>query len=73
MNVLRLGGKVIGSALALELMEIFLRAHFLYVTCSRAERSLALVAYSAQPQLVKEHVIREGWFEANEVQIGIPG
>jgi DNA helicase-2/ATP-dependent DNA helicase PcrA len=43
----------------------------LYVTCSRAERSLALVAYSAQPQLVKDHVIREGWFEANEVQIGI--
>lgn len=43
----------------------------LYVTCSRAERSLALVAYSSQPQLVRDHVIREGWFEADEVQIGI--
>jgi DNA helicase-2/ATP-dependent DNA helicase PcrA len=43
----------------------------LYVTCSRAERSLALVAYSSQPQLVRDHVIREGWFGADEVQIGI--
>jgi DNA helicase II / ATP-dependent DNA helicase PcrA len=42
-----------------------------YVTCSRAEKSLALVAYSAQPHLVKAHVIREGWFEEGEVQIGV--
>ena len=28
MNVLRLGGKVIGSGLALELVETFLQAHF---------------------------------------------
>lgn len=43
----------------------------LYVTCSRAEKSLALVAYSAQPELVREHVIKEGWFDKDEVQIGI--
>jgi DNA helicase-2/ATP-dependent DNA helicase PcrA len=39
-----------------------------YVTCSRAENSLALIAYSQAPELVKGHVIREGWFYKNEVE-----
>lgn len=43
----------------------------LYVTCSRAESSLALVAYSAQPQLIKDHVIRQGWLAEGEIQIGL--
>ena len=41
----------------------------LYVTCSRAERSLALVAYSANPNAIKLHVIRNGWFTENEVDV----
>ncbi|MGY3714989.1 UvrD-helicase domain-containing protein [Sutcliffiella cohnii] len=40
-----------------------------YVTCSRAEKSLAIVAYSEAPELVKNHVISEGWFNKNEVEI----
>lgn len=42
-----------------------------YVTCSRAKKSLALVAYSGNPQAVKRHVIREGWFEESEIQVGL--
>jgi len=38
-----------------------------YVTCTRAERSLVLVAYSQDPQLLKERVIEKGWLEECEV------
>jgi DNA helicase-2/ATP-dependent DNA helicase PcrA len=38
-----------------------------YVTCSRAEDSLALVAYSSNTGQVRNHVIREGWFEEEEI------
>lgn len=38
-----------------------------YVTCTRAEKSLALVAYSKNPQVLKERVIAKGWFEDYEV------
>lgn len=38
-----------------------------YVTCTRAEKSLALVAYSQAPQLLKERVIAKGWFKDCEV------
>jgi DNA helicase-2/ATP-dependent DNA helicase PcrA len=41
----------------------------LYVTCSRAEESLAIVAYSQSPQLVLQSVVREGLFEAAEVEV----
>ena len=41
----------------------------LYVTCSRAERSLALVAYSTNPDSVKSHVIGNGWFTEDEVDV----
>lgn len=40
-----------------------------YVTCSRAEQSLALVAYSADPQAVRRNVIAKGWFEDHEVEV----
>jgi len=43
-----------------------------YVTCSRAEKSLALVAYSTQPDRVRQFVLKEGWFEAEEVVVGMP-
>ncbi|WP_222564412.1 UvrD-helicase domain-containing protein [Novilysobacter antarcticus] len=39
----------------------------LYVTCSRAEESLALVVYSSNPVGVRDWVVREGWFESKEV------
>jgi DNA helicase-2/ATP-dependent DNA helicase PcrA len=41
-----------------------------YVTCSRARKSLAIVAYSNNPEKVRDYVVREGWFEEGEVQIG---
>jgi DNA helicase II / ATP-dependent DNA helicase PcrA len=43
-----------------------------YVTCSRTERGLALVAYSTDPARVRGFVVGQGWFEADEVHVGIP-
>lgn len=39
----------------------------LYVTCSRAEQSLALMVYAQNPGAVCDAVIRKGWFGADEV------
>lgn len=39
----------------------------LYVTCSRAEESLAIVVYSAQPEIAKDKVIKAGWLKAEEI------
>ncbi|MGY1888537.1 UvrD-helicase domain-containing protein [Pseudomonas sp. SDT291_1_S447] len=41
----------------------------LYVTCSRAEESLAIVVYSAQPEVARERVIDAGWMTAEEVVV----
>lgn len=38
-----------------------------YVTCSRAEEGLAIVAYTKEPEKVKNYVLLEGWFEKNEM------
>ena len=38
-----------------------------YVTCSRARKSLAIVAYSEAPEAVRANMIRSGWFLENEV------
>jgi len=38
-----------------------------YVTSSRAEKSLALVAYTSDPQKVRTHVVNERWFEPEEI------
>lgn len=38
-----------------------------YVTCSRAEESLAIVTYTNEPEKIKSHVLSEGWFEENEI------
>ncbi|MDP2031668.1 MAG: AAA family ATPase [Thiobacillus sp.] len=40
-----------------------------YVTCSRAESSLAIVAYSEQPEAVRLQVLEEGWFDASEIEV----
>jgi DNA helicase-2/ATP-dependent DNA helicase PcrA len=39
-----------------------------YVTCSRTEKSLAIVSYSSNPEKVKGHAIQQGWFEDNEIE-----
>ncbi|MGY3303762.1 DNA helicase-2/ATP-dependent DNA helicase PcrA [Pseudomonas sp. PvR086] len=41
----------------------------LYVTCSRAEESLAIVVYTAQPETARERVVDAGWLAADEVEI----
>lgn len=41
----------------------------LYVTCSRAEESLALVVYSSNPELTKKCVVDAGWLQKDEVEI----
>lgn len=43
-----------------------------YVTCSRAEQSLALVAYSSEPSQIKAHLLANGWFKADEIFLGAP-
>ena len=40
-----------------------------YVTCSRAEESLAVVYYAADPALARDAMIRQGWFEAGEIEL----
>ena len=40
-----------------------------YVACSRAQESLAIIIYTANPELVKSYVIREGWFDVNEIVV----
>lgn len=38
-----------------------------YVTCSRAEKSLAIVAYTKNPQDMKNYTISQNWFSEDEV------
>jgi len=38
-----------------------------YVTCSRAEESLAIVAYTQEPQKVNDYVFEQGWFDQDEI------
>lgn len=40
-----------------------------YVTCTRAEESLALVAYTQDPERLKQSVLRKGWFVEEEVLV----
>ncbi len=40
------------------------------MTCSRAKKSLALVAYTDNRQSVKDHVVANGWF--SEVEVDVP-
>lgn len=44
-----------------------------YVTCSRARKSLALVAYTQSPDRVHKFVTDEGWFVDDEIVIGSSG
>lgn len=40
-----------------------------YVTCSRAEKSLAVVYYSSDPNQARDAVLLLGWFRPDEVEI----
>jgi len=40
----------------------------LYVTCTRAEKSLALVAYTADPDALVAAALRNRWFESDEIE-----
>ncbi|MFW2355813.1 UvrD-helicase domain-containing protein [Hydrogenophaga sp.] len=40
-----------------------------YVTCSRAEKSLAIVYYSPDPILACDAIVQYGWFDQNEVEL----
>lgn len=42
-----------------------------YVTCSRAQNSLALIAYTSRIWEVRNHVINEGWFDDSEVELTV--
>jgi DNA helicase II / ATP-dependent DNA helicase PcrA len=41
----------------------------LYVTCSRAQESLAVVYYAADPFVARESVLKTGWFREDEIEI----
>jgi DNA helicase-2/ATP-dependent DNA helicase PcrA len=40
-----------------------------YVTCSRAEESLAVVFYAAAPEAARAAMIKQGWFKEAEIEI----
>lgn len=40
----------------------------LYVTCTRAEKSLALVAYTESPDTLAAAVVKQGWFNEDEIE-----
>lgn len=40
-----------------------------YVTCSRSKETLAIVAYSSDPEKVVEHAVTEGWFKPDEIEL----
>lgn len=40
-----------------------------YVTCSRAERSLAVVYYSENPTASRDALLQQGWFAEDEIEI----
>jgi DNA helicase-2/ATP-dependent DNA helicase PcrA len=39
-----------------------------YVTCSRTQSSLAIVAYSSSPEAIRKTATEEGWFDADEIE-----
>lgn len=40
-----------------------------YVTCSRAEESLAIVYYSENPAAARDGMVARGWFEPEEIEM----
>ena len=44
-------------------------ARLFYVTCTRAEVSLAILMYTSNPEKAKETAINNNWFKENEIDI----
>ena len=42
-------------------------SRLLYVTCTRAKKSLAIVAYTASPEQLKRNLMSNDWFNENEI------
>lgn len=61
------GGKPSGSSKTVDGTK-----RLFYVTCSRAKESLALIAYTTEPERVRNFVIKEGWFTEDEIVAGVP-
>ena len=40
-----------------------------YVVCTRAKHSLAIVAYTSSPKVVKDTCLKNGWFQDKEITI----
>ncbi|WP_437371940.1 UvrD-helicase domain-containing protein [Maribacter litoralis] len=40
-----------------------------YVACSRAKESLAIVAYTDDPEMLKDNVVKYGWLNIDEVEV----
>lgn len=40
-----------------------------YVTCSRAKKDLAIVAYTKEPEKVMNYVLLKGWFKNEEIEV----
>jgi len=40
-----------------------------YVACSRAKESLAIVAYTDNPMVIKQNALQYGWFNEDEIEI----
>lgn len=59
------GGKPTGDKTVENTRRLF------YVTASRAEKSLALVAYTAHRDRVRQFLLDEGWFAAEEIVISL--
>ena len=55
------GGKAAGDKTVETTRRLF------YVTCSRAKKSLALVAYAQDPNRVRQFLLAEGWFSESEI------
>jgi len=48
------------------------RRRLFYVTCSLADRSLALVAYAENCERVRNQPLTNGWFKPGEIFLGLP-
>lgn len=44
-------------------------AHLFYVACTRAKKSLAIVAYTENEEMVRDTALANGWFLENEIYI----
>ncbi|WP_438424847.1 UvrD-helicase domain-containing protein [Aquimarina macrocephali] len=40
-----------------------------YVACSRAKESLAIIAYTDNPRIIKNSALKYGWFDESEIEI----